>query len=209
MTDSTTSDSGPTPLPAALGEHWGLLVGYGVVCLGLGLALAVWPGETLVVCAVIIAIQLLVASLRSNLVALESLVGQRLETRKRLAGLLQRVFQANQEAERLFAPWLQIMEMQINRSLDDARKGNPAPGAAAGRDLAASIALDRSAQAAQRGFSAVIDQLVQMQRSGFSSAVLREGADPAAAQRQFDRYASFYQGDAVQPAPHFAAAGQA
>ena len=55
----------------------------------------------------------------------------------------------------------------------------------------------------------LIDQLVQMQRSGFSSAVLREGVDPAAAQRQFDRYASFYQGDAVQPAPHFAAAGQA
>jgi len=54
----------------------------------------------------------------------------------------------------------------------------------------------------------LIDQLVQMQRSGFSSAVLREGVDPAAAQRQFDRYAGFYQGDAVKTAPHFAAAGQ-
>ena len=55
----------------------------------------------------------------------------------------------------------------------------------------------------------LIDQLVQMQRSGFSSAVLREGVDPAAAQRQFDRYASFYQGDAVQTAPHFAETAQA
>jgi Rrf2 family transcriptional regulator, nitric oxide-sensitive transcriptional repressor len=38
-----------------------------------------------------------------------------------LPGLLQAVFQTNQEAQRLFAPWLQIMEMQINRALD--RKG--------------------------------------------------------------------------------------
>ena len=49
----------------------------------------------------------------------------------------------------------------------------------------------------------LIDQLVQMQRMGFSSAVLREGVDASAAQRQFDRFAAFYQGDAVQPAPHF------
>ena len=41
----------------------------------------------------------------------------------------------------------------------------------------------------------LIDQLVHMYRSGFSSAVLAEGVDPAAAQRQFDRFAAFYQGD--------------
>lgn len=52
----------------------------------------------------------------------------------------------------------------------------------------------------------LIDQLLQMQRTGFTSAVLREGLDPAAAQRQFERYAAFYQGDAQQPAPHFARA---
>ena len=50
----------------------------------------------------------------------------------------------------------------------------------------------------------LIDQLVQMARSGFSSAVLREGVDASAAQRQFDRFAAFYQGDAVTPAPRFA-----
>ncbi|MBL8370082.1 MAG: DUF934 domain-containing protein [Burkholderiaceae bacterium] len=50
----------------------------------------------------------------------------------------------------------------------------------------------------------LIDQLVQMARSGFSSAVLREGVDAAAAQRQFERFAAFYQGDAVTPAPLFA-----
>jgi len=50
----------------------------------------------------------------------------------------------------------------------------------------------------------LIDQLVHMHRSGFSSAVLAEGVDTAAAQRQFDRYAAFYQGDVLEPRPLFA-----
>ncbi len=50
----------------------------------------------------------------------------------------------------------------------------------------------------------LIDQLVQMQRTGFSSAVLREGVDPADAQRQFEMFPGFYQGDAVNPQPIFA-----
>ena len=50
----------------------------------------------------------------------------------------------------------------------------------------------------------LIDQLVQMERTGFSSAVLKEGVDASAAQRQFDRFPRYYQGDAVQTAPHFA-----
>ena len=49
-----------------------------------------------------------------------------------------------------------------------------------------------------------VDQLVQMWRTGFSSAVLKEGKDPADAERQFARYAAFYQGDAVVPRPLFA-----
>ena len=107
-----------------------------------------------------ITVQLLVSSLRSNLEELENLVRLRLDTRDRLAGLLQSAFQANQEAQRLFAPWLQIMEMQIRRGLDEVRR-NAEPSGQAGRDLAGSIILDQSAQSAQRGFSAVIDQLVQ------------------------------------------------
>jgi uncharacterized protein (DUF934 family) len=50
----------------------------------------------------------------------------------------------------------------------------------------------------------LIDQLVQMYRTGFSSAVLKEGKDPADAERQFARYQDFYQGDAVVKQPHFA-----
>ena len=50
----------------------------------------------------------------------------------------------------------------------------------------------------------LIDQLVHMHRSGFSSAVLAEGVDPAAAQRQFERFGGFYQGDVNEPRPLFA-----
>ena len=52
----------------------------------------------------------------------------------------------------------------------------------------------------------LVDQLVQMYRVGFSSAVLKEGKDPADAERQFARYRSFYQGDAVVKQPRFARA---
>ncbi|NMM78933.1 DUF934 domain-containing protein [Acidovorax sp. SRB_24] len=52
----------------------------------------------------------------------------------------------------------------------------------------------------------LIDQLVHMARCGFDVAVLRDGVDAADAQRQFDRFHGFYQGDAVQPRPHFAKA---
>ncbi len=52
----------------------------------------------------------------------------------------------------------------------------------------------------------LIDQLVQMQRSGFDVAVLREDQNLDNAQRQFDRFKTFYQGDAVHTQPHFAGA---
>ena len=51
----------------------------------------------------------------------------------------------------------------------------------------------------------LIDQLVQMQRSGFDVAVLREDQNLEFAQAQFDRYKAFYQGDAVAVQPHFSA----
>jgi uncharacterized protein (DUF934 family) len=52
----------------------------------------------------------------------------------------------------------------------------------------------------------LVDQLVQMQRAGFSSAVLKEGKDLADVQHQFDRFADFYQADVVVRQPHFARA---
>ena len=53
----------------------------------------------------------------------------------------------------------------------------------------------------------LVDQLVQMQRRGFSSAVLRADKDVADARRQFERYAAYYQGDAHEKRPHFARFG--
>jgi len=52
----------------------------------------------------------------------------------------------------------------------------------------------------------LIDQLVSMSRTGFDVAVLKEGLDASAAQRQFDRFPAFYQGSAVDTQPLFAKA---
>ena len=49
----------------------------------------------------------------------------------------------------------------------------------------------------------LLDQLVQMQRTGFSSAVLRDGEDASHAKTLFDRYETFYQGDAANVHPLF------
>jgi uncharacterized protein (DUF934 family) len=51
----------------------------------------------------------------------------------------------------------------------------------------------------------LIDQLLQLQRSGFSSAVLREGQDAAHGARLLAHYSGFYQGD-VRNLPLFARA---
>jgi uncharacterized protein (DUF934 family) len=50
----------------------------------------------------------------------------------------------------------------------------------------------------------LIDQLTQMQRCGFSSAVLRADQDAAHGQRLMQHYSGFYQGDVRPSAPRFA-----
>jgi len=55
----------------------------------------------------------------------------------------------------------------------------------------------------------LIDQLVQMERQGFSVAVLRADQNLDIAQKQFDRYKGFYQGDAVTAEPVFKRQGVA
>ena len=54
----------------------------------------------------------------------------------------------------------------------------------------------------------LVDQLQQMQRSGFSQAVLRADQRLEHAERQLARYAAFYQGD-VATGPRFAAVAAA
>ena len=50
----------------------------------------------------------------------------------------------------------------------------------------------------------LIHQVQQMARSGFSSAVLREDQSLGKAEAQLQRYADFYQGDALKAQPRFA-----
>ena len=51
----------------------------------------------------------------------------------------------------------------------------------------------------------LIDQLLQMQRSGFTQAVLRADQNLAHGQALLTHFPAFYQGDAVHTAPHFVA----
>jgi uncharacterized membrane protein HdeD (DUF308 family) len=46
-----------------LGDYWGLVLAYGLTTTALGVILAVWPKQTLAVCAVIIAIQVMISGL--------------------------------------------------------------------------------------------------------------------------------------------------
>ena len=53
----------------------------------------------------------------------------------------------------------------------------------------------------------LFDQLVQMERTGFDVAVLREDQNLDFAQAQFERFNGFYQADTVTAKPHFAREG--
>lgn len=48
------------PVLRSLAEHWGLVLAYGLVTLGLGVVLLVWPHASITVFAVLVAIQLIV-----------------------------------------------------------------------------------------------------------------------------------------------------
>ena len=49
----------------------------------------------------------------------------------------------------------------------------------------------------------LVDQVLQMQRSGFTQAVLRADQNPDHGLKLLAHYPAFYQGDAVHTAPHF------
>lgn len=121
---------------------------------------------------------------------------------------------------RILSPDTQAAEAQAARVLKLANDADPQavslegidrieldfPKFADGRAFSQAFLLRR-----RRGFAGdiratgdvLIDQLVQMQRTGFSSAVLKDGKDAADAARQFARYPTYYQGDAVLTQPIF------
>ena len=64
MTENPASTTHPTGIPSGvppsmtrLADHWGLVLTYGLITIGFGLVLALWPDETLKVLAVLIGIQ--------------------------------------------------------------------------------------------------------------------------------------------------------
>lgn len=50
----------------------------------------------------------------------------------------------------------------------------------------------------------LVDQILQMQRTGFNSAVLRADQNPEVAKATLERFKAFYQGDALVHQPLFA-----
>ena len=51
----------PADVLSRLGRHWGWLLAFGLITFAAGIAVLVWPGETLLVAAVLFGIQLIVA----------------------------------------------------------------------------------------------------------------------------------------------------
>jgi len=63
MSNPAAPDTVGAPVPPglrALAEHWGLVLTYGLITLGLGIVLLVWPHASVTVFAVLLAIQLIV-----------------------------------------------------------------------------------------------------------------------------------------------------
>jgi uncharacterized membrane protein HdeD (DUF308 family) len=64
-TSAQTTEPDARVLVAALGRHWGILLGFGIVMAGLGIAVMAWPDKTIVVLAVLLGISLLVSGVFS------------------------------------------------------------------------------------------------------------------------------------------------
>ena len=62
----------PGEVLTRLGRHWGWVLGYGILTLVAGVAALAWPGETLLVLAVLLGVQLIVSGMFRLVTALAS-----------------------------------------------------------------------------------------------------------------------------------------
>jgi uncharacterized membrane protein HdeD (DUF308 family) len=72
---TTTASDVPRGVPRSMSQlvdHWGLVLAYGLVTIGLGLVLVLWPDETLKVLAVLIGIQLIITGVFRLVLAVAS-----------------------------------------------------------------------------------------------------------------------------------------
>ena len=79
MTENPASTTAPSDVPhgvppymTRLVDHWGLVLTYGLVTVGLGLVLVLWPEQTLKVLAVLIGIQFIVTGVFRLVLAVAS-----------------------------------------------------------------------------------------------------------------------------------------
>jgi uncharacterized membrane protein HdeD (DUF308 family) len=79
MTENAASTTTPSDVPRGvprsmtmLVDHWGLVLTYGLLTIGLGLVLVLWPDETLKVLAVLIGIQFIVTGVFRLILAVAS-----------------------------------------------------------------------------------------------------------------------------------------
>ena len=79
MTENPASTTTPSDVPRGvprsmtmLVDHWGLVLTYGLVTIGLGLVLVLWPDETLKVLAVLIGIQFIITGVFRLVLAVAS-----------------------------------------------------------------------------------------------------------------------------------------
>jgi uncharacterized membrane protein HdeD (DUF308 family) len=74
MTEQPVAAPRPRPIGPMSGlvDHWGVLLAYGLVTIGLGLVLALWPDETVTVFAVLIGIQLILTGVFRLVLAVAS-----------------------------------------------------------------------------------------------------------------------------------------
>jgi uncharacterized membrane protein HdeD (DUF308 family) len=59
------TEADPNTIIAALGRHWGVLLAFGILMSGLGVAVMAWPDKTIVVLAILLGVSLLVSGLFS------------------------------------------------------------------------------------------------------------------------------------------------
>ncbi len=79
MTENSARTADPTDTPSGvpqsmtrLVDHWGLVLTYGLVTIGLGLVLVLWPEQTLKVLAILIGIQLIITGVFRLVLAVAS-----------------------------------------------------------------------------------------------------------------------------------------
>ncbi len=79
MTENPASTTAPSDAPRGvphsmtrLVDHWGLVLTYGLVTIGLGLVLVFWPEQTLKVLAILIGIQLIITGIFRLVLAVAS-----------------------------------------------------------------------------------------------------------------------------------------